>query len=64
MSETKAVKKPVTMNKAEELARQKKCIAMKLTTLGSQAPDFYKRHGFARMVGHVPMILREEDDLY
>ena len=34
------------MDKAEELARQKKCIAMKLTTLESQAPEFYKRRGF------------------
>lgn len=34
------------MAKAEELARSKNCIGMKLVTLDFQAPEFYKKLGF------------------
>ncbi|MBP2144821.1 ribosomal protein S18 acetylase RimI-like enzyme [Methanofollis sp. W23] len=44
------------------------CTSHGLTWIGLIAQPgtvaFYQRHGFARMTGHVPMLLREEDDLY
>ncbi|WP_220681362.1 GNAT family N-acetyltransferase [Methanofollis formosanus] len=43
------------------------CTARDLAWIGLIAQPgtvaFYRRHGFARMTGHVPMLLKEENDL-